>query len=314
MKLKTLTLLLVIFSQLAAFGKTNPADNTDQSLKILSWNIYMLPRKIMHTGQSERAEVIARQLKDTDYDLIVFQEAFDKTARNLLWDKLKEVFPYQQGPVNEHGSAFRTNGGVWVISRYPITKLGEIKYKHAIKADFFARKGAMLLELTKNGKTYHVAGTHLQAQDGKRCDEIRTEQYNQLVSELLVPFHNDSIPEVVCGDFNISKNDLKHYNRLVRSIDPSDNPTCDKEVCQKTQVPVMGVQQYTYDYTKNDLISSPCEITTYDYIFVKRNHTNFKEISRKIRLFAGAWGKGKKQKKDLSDHFAMEITLVPGNN
>ena len=312
MKLKNFIVLFLLAGTMIAptcVSATMETTTNDQSLKVLSWNIYMLPRKAVRTGQSERAEVIARQLKDTDYDVIVFQEAFDKTARNLLWERLQATFPYQEGPVNLKGSPFRTNGGVWIISKYPMNKLGEIKYHVSSGSDMFARKGAMIVQLTKNGKTYQVVGTHLQSDDSERKSQIRSIQYNQMIAELMQPNRIDSIPQILCGDFNISKKDYRNYNRLVRSIEPTENPNCDKDICQN--VPVIGVEQYTWDYTKNDLIPAPCEVTTYDYIFVRKDRIGFREVNRRVRVFAGSWIRKGKMKKSLSDHFAMEIEVVP---
>jgi hypothetical protein len=55
------------------------------SLKIISWNIFMLPRFIMRTGQLKRAYEIVNVLKHEDADIIIFQEAFDTKVQYLLY-------------------------------------------------------------------------------------------------------------------------------------------------------------------------------------------------------------------------------------
>src|ERR1700722_7760488 len=77
--------------QISTFSSNN------NSLKILSWNIFMLPRFIMRTGQLKRAHEIVNVLKDEDADIIVFQEAFDKSAREIIRKGLASYFPFESG-------------------------------------------------------------------------------------------------------------------------------------------------------------------------------------------------------------------------
>ena len=54
-------------------------------LRILSWNIYMLPNaSLVSSGQQERAPCIGRVLAAADYDIVVLQEAFHKRARREI--------------------------------------------------------------------------------------------------------------------------------------------------------------------------------------------------------------------------------------
>lgn len=69
-----------MFSLQVGFAQS-VAPLTARKIKVLSWNIYMLPSIIKPGGKKLRAESIGRILKDTDYDVIVFQEAFQRKAR-----------------------------------------------------------------------------------------------------------------------------------------------------------------------------------------------------------------------------------------
>ena len=71
-----------------------------KEIKILSWNIYMLPHLDFKNSNKLRAEAIAKELSQGDYSIIVFQEAFDKNARNIIREVLHENFPFFYGPVN----------------------------------------------------------------------------------------------------------------------------------------------------------------------------------------------------------------------
>ena len=75
--------ILTILSLLVAISAYNQ-NIQESSLKILSWNIYMLPQIVPRIGRLNRAESIAEQLNNSDFDIIVFQEAFMKSARDII--------------------------------------------------------------------------------------------------------------------------------------------------------------------------------------------------------------------------------------
>lgn len=94
--------ILTILSLLVAISAYNQ-NIQESSLKILSWNIYMLPQIVPRIGRLNRAESIAEQLNNSDFDIIVFQEAFMKSARDIISATLIDNYPYQYGPGNEKG-------------------------------------------------------------------------------------------------------------------------------------------------------------------------------------------------------------------
>jgi sphingomyelin phosphodiesterase len=324
--MRTVTTLLLLAALSTSWAQTAPESlaitstietsatvaDTNQQLKILSWNIFMLPKIVRRTGQNERALLIAQKLKESDYDLIVFQEAFDETARTILWNEIKSAFPYQQDVLNMNSSGFTiTNGGVWIISKYPTVLKREIKFKERKGVDMFARKGALLVEVTKEGHKYQVVGTHLQAEDSERLAEIRGVQYQQIIDELLKPYRDDNIPQIICGDFNVSRKDLKQYNKMIESFSPDSIWNCNGNIGENC--PVVGTDVFTWNGQENDLVTDG-EQTTYDYILVRKNNFNFKGIKRNVKNFVSSWSSRKwKNKKNLSDHYAVEIVLVPGS-
>jgi hypothetical protein len=65
--------------------QTVDAPEKDDSLKILSWNIYMLPPAIKFTGKLKRASQIGEKLAQSDYDVIVLARSlpFRSEKKNL---------------------------------------------------------------------------------------------------------------------------------------------------------------------------------------------------------------------------------------
>jgi endonuclease/exonuclease/phosphatase family metal-dependent hydrolase len=221
-------------AQSPAIDIPSTTEQAEPQLKVLSWNIYLLPRLIMQVGQNERSKLIAETLLKADYDVIVFQEAFDKKARNILWGILKEIYPYAVGPVNEARTKLLTvtNGGVWIVSRLPLKEVGEILFDNCKGFDCGSRKGALMVEVEKDGYTYQLIGTHLQAFDSPKKEEIRNKQLLQIKNELVDPYHVDGVPQLLCGDFNIHKRDVKLYTQMLKSLSACDDNFCTVDILE----------------------------------------------------------------------------------
>mgnify|MGYP001550436690 CR=1 FL=1 len=158
---KSLLVLLLLSSPLISLSQCDNQSNGGQ-IKIITWNIYMLPHLFIHTGQVERAKDIANVLKDQDADIIVFEEAFDNKARNIIRDSLKAYFPYESGDPRKN-IWWKTSCGVWIISKVPIEVVKQIFFKEANGSDKLATKGAVLVEGQKDGFCFQLVGTHLQS-------------------------------------------------------------------------------------------------------------------------------------------------------
>ncbi len=268
-------------------------DLTGPTIKILSWNIQMLPMTLKKIGQFERAVHIAEQLNVSDYDVIVFQEAFDDKVRKKLSEYLQLCFPYQSGPANEKGFFMRMNSGVWIVSKYPMRQVGEVQYKNCSGLDCFSRKGALMVEVEREGKPIQLVGTHLQSGDGKKNAKVRVKQYHQLRDELLAQYNREGVPQVICGDFNTKKNEEGYYETMVNTFMADDGA-------------LEGAQQFTYDGNLNDMVIEKTEPCLLDYIFLKSNKVNYQSVVRTIKSFTAKWHE---TKRNLSDHFALEIII-----
>jgi len=264
--------------------------STSGSIKVLSWNIFMLPKIAGNTGQAMRAKGIIDALKNTDYDVIVFQEAWTKKVRAAIWEGLKATYPYDAGNPLKGGVTI-TNSGIWIISKLPIKTRIDKLYRECDGADCFAKKGATLIEVEKDGKTFQIVGTHLQADEGKAKQKVRNEQYYDL-NKLLGEAHKDGVAQIIAGDFNTPVTDTTRYNYMLRSIKSEDGP-------------LSGNMQYTWDNTTNDITHGQKDTSqvTLDYIFTRANGFNFVSERRVIKRFQVRWAC---DKIDLSDHFAME--------
>ena len=260
-------------------------------IKILTWNIYMLPRPFIHTGQIERASEIAEVLKSQDADIIVFEEAFDNKARQIIRDSLKNIFPYESGDPRKN-VFWKASCGVWILSKVQISVVKQIFFKKAMGSDKLACKGAVLVEGQKDGFCFQLVGTHLQSDlsSGKDVQGIRKIQYEQIRKELLEPYAEENVPQFVAGDFNTIAADSNNHTQLVDSL-------------KLTQCKLEGDKCYSYDYGNNDLILPPMGAPQLiDYVFY--SNPGYPNLTGRMEIltFRKRWDSNHE---DLSDHFAV---------
>jgi endonuclease/exonuclease/phosphatase family metal-dependent hydrolase len=261
-----------------------------EKIKILSWNIYMLPSIIAGKGKMERAEAIGQSLKGSDYDVIVFQEAFHRKARKKIFSQLREKFAYQTGPANQKLISCKTNSGIWIFSKHPILESHSIIFKNRSGVDALSRKGGLIAEIMIGKTVIQVVGTHLQ-NSGQAW--IRQSQCVEFYNRLLKPFYKEGVPQVVCGDFNINR-EGEEYNFMLQTLQATDGE-------------LLGELKHTYDRAQNDLhVESGTKRDLIDYILIRDQANQFASTSRQIKMIRENWATNHA---DLSDHFALEAEI-----
>lgn len=293
---KYLLLLLPILLLVQGVRALNPIQNNEEAnidttdgprLKVLSWNIYMLPKIVVRKGKRERATAIAAELKKSDFDIIVFQEAFLPAARAIIKKSLDSIYKFQYGPINDT-KGINTNGGVWVISKIELKELGTIKFEDCKGFDCYANKGAIMLQGVFNNKPFQILGTHLQA-DG--YDKIRNKQMDQIYAELISKYKTDSVPQIVCGDMNTENEIREHYCQMLKCLDAEDGD-------------FSSVEKETYDGVNNEIAQKygVHHKLSLDYILLRTNGAKMKSVKRFVSIL-------QKGKKHLSDHYGVVCEL-----
>lgn len=287
---RLLASLLLLLTALPSFagGDATTADPAIRDLKVLTWNIYMLPPIVPMKGRLERAQAIVDTLNTSQTDIIVFQEAFHAGALEVIRKGLNTQYPFMYGPFNPSHSPFRISSGVWVVSRIPLEVKDVIEFKIAKENDRVAKKGAALLEGIWGGRKFQILGTHLQAQEQQK---IRNIQIRNMYDSLLAKYKVDGVPQIICGDMNTEKTISERYKGMLTLLDAEDGD-------------MTGIQKSTYDGTNNELAESVWkkDKTSLDYILFRRNNAACHIIERHVGVFKRPWRKGHV---DLSDHYAV---------
>ena len=300
MKLKMATRLLSIITLMTLSASQakpcKPAPELNnlpvikRELRILTWNIYMLPFCSEIHQNSKRAKGIANQISGFDYDIIVFEEAFDHQARNILRSQLTGCYPYMYGPANDSFLSLRTNSGVWVLSKIPLRMLEQIKFQNRFGIDALARKGAVLFEGQWQGQSFQLLGTHLQADSP---DTVRRGQCLEIADKLLRKYAADNIPQIVCGDFNIEIDDPKNYGYMLKVLEAENGG-------------LQGDVLTSFDEVDNRLAKKENgKKRLIDYVLL-RNSKLIKDINRRVLILREYQ---KNIVTDLSDHYGIEAVI-----
>lgn len=269
------------------------------TLRIVSWNIFMLPPLVWRTGKRPRAEAIAEYFTNSNIDVLILQETFHHGARRRLWKGFKDTFPYEVGPANRKWWSPKAHSGIWILSRLPLTEIGSIQYEAKAGLDNkLARKGALMVQLRWKGFEFQLTGTHLNS-GGPR--QVRLAQVQQLSNELLAPNRQAGVPQITAGDFNMAMSDKALYTKLLEILDHADPQ------------PYAGVP-VTSDDPQNDMANAnnPAVI---DYAFFRRNGVSSLRVRNTVlrpateEPWGGDKGRLEGQKRNLSDHNAVQCDL-----
>ena len=178
------------------------APTDTNGISIFAYNIYCLSPPIAFTDQTERATEIPNHVHD--YDVLIISEAFDNDARNnYLTPGLFAEYPYNTGVVDDPGAA--EDGGVIIYSRWPIEFAQDSVFQDCDGSDCLAAKGVMYARINKNGKKYHVFGTHTQAWATPAGSLARLSQFRTIrtfIDQFSIPAGQ---PVLVGGDLNVDR-------------------------------------------------------------------------------------------------------------
>ena len=267
------------------------AKTKNDTIKIVSWNIQMIPKiyapftKLARKKQKVRTPKIIQYLNSTNFDIIVLQEVFDKSISNKFKNDLKIKYPYCLMPQKEDFT-FKLSSGVMILSKYPLELIKHVVFDVSKKSDKGAQKGCSLVKININNKAIFLAGTHLDSKN----NNSRSLQYQITNDEILKPNLTDSIPLLIAGDFNT---DFKssQYDSMMTSFKLKNFELNDD-------------RPYTFD--EFNTWNAKGYKAWIDFIFYQENK-NIKVFNQYILRPVMKY---KNTKMDLADHYQIVIEAV----
>ncbi|URM89009.1 sphingomyelin phosphodiesterase [Streptomyces sp. MRC013] len=203
----------------AAAPPASAAPAATPALKVLTYNVFLFSRALYpNWGQDHRAGAIPAAPFFPGNDVVVVQEAFDNTASDALMRNAAARYPHRT-PVMGRGTsgwdatagsyspvAFE-DGGVAVLSRWPILRREQYVYEDACGADRHSNKGFVYAVLDVGGRRVHVVGTHAQSTDpgcsAGEAEQIRSRQFKAVDAFLDGKAVPASEQVIVAGDLNV---------------------------------------------------------------------------------------------------------------
>ena len=216
--------LALAAATLAATAPAASAAETAQaaatpSLKVLTYNTFLFSKSLYpNWGQDHRAAAIPAASFFKGNDVVVIQEAFDNSTSDALKSNAASQYPYQTPVMGRsktgwdatsgaYSSTTPEDGGVTILSKWPIVRKEQYVYKDACGADWYSNKGFVYTVLDVNGTKVHVVGTHAQSTDpgcsAGEAAQMRSRQFKAMDAFLDAKNIPAGEQVLVAGDFNV---------------------------------------------------------------------------------------------------------------
>ena len=267
-----------------------PQPGAANKLNVMAYNVWALLPGLVSKDVSERLNLIADKI--SGQDVIVFSELFENNRRETFLNKIRSEYPYQTSVVDRSGAI--EDGGVLIVSRWPIEVDKHIAFNECDAEDCLSAKGVKYARINKQGRKYHVFGSHTQAWTAEKNQRTRASQLQQIRD--FIDAQNIAVnePVIIAGDLNVDKSHFpQEYNDMLN-------------ILAAREVPSSGGYPYTADGRVNAWTSGRAEIL--DYVLVSENHLLPADSSAKVNVLRSI-DASVFTKYDLSDHFAVEAQL-----
>lgn len=166
-------------------------------VRVLSQNMYLRPGLIQHRhGDDKRARFIKLLSILPQYDVICLQEMWYHRA-DLIMHAARVGLPYYA----VSPKSMKTDGGLVILSRYPMVQKRFFLFKNGIFPDTMIRKGALAVKIMIGSGTLRIINLHAQS-SYKRIDPAAHKvQLAQLRATL--KWAGQEPHTIVLGDFNL---------------------------------------------------------------------------------------------------------------
>ncbi|MBZ4321392.1 sphingomyelin phosphodiesterase [Streptomyces huiliensis] len=285
------------------------------NVKVLTYNTFLMSTNLYpNWGQRHRAEAIPAAGFFQGQDVVVLQEAFDNDTSDALKARAATRYPYQTPVVGRSkdgwdatGGAYSAltpeDGGVTVLSKWPIVRKEQVVFKDACGSDKWSNKGFAYAVLNVGGARVHVVGTHTQSTDGGcaagEATADRARQFREIDAFLDAKHIPADEQVIVAGDLNVDSRSAEFASLLADAgLDPAEARTGHPYSFDTRE---NSVAAYRYpDDAREDL----------DHVLHRKGHarparwTNTVVQERSAPWTVSSWGK-EYTYTDLSDHYPV---------
>jgi endonuclease/exonuclease/phosphatase family metal-dependent hydrolase len=200
-------------------------------IKILTYNIFMRPPLVKNNENDWKDERLSDFLNQiTNYDIICLQEMFGSfNSRKQMFIRaasLAGFFFYVDTNSPSFISKYMVDGGLLIISRFPIVETSYLQFRYGVVADSLAEKGIIYTKIKIKNSSLHLFTTHLQASyfDSTEANFLisfetrmaQIKQINHMMIEILKTHYNKKKDKILLvGDLNVDALEYKHSKLTV---------------------------------------------------------------------------------------------------
>lgn len=277
-------------------------------VKVVASNVMLLPELLGGMNNSTRAGLLASASYLDGYDVVVLSEMFDNGPSNTVKTGLSDRYPHQTPVLGRSKSGWDAtqgafswltpeDGGVTILSKWPILRKVQFVYKQGCGADWFANKGFVYVVLDVNGQKVHVVGSHAQAEDSlcSNAAAVRATQFAELNAFLDAQDISPNEQVIVAGDLNVVKTSPEYAELL--ALTSTVAPTSYRGA------------PYSWDPTTNSMAASryagyaPEQL---DYVLYRRGHAMpAVRTNTVLTPQSPPWESGGTTFTDYSDHYPV---------
>ncbi|MFD8013851.1 sphingomyelin phosphodiesterase [Streptomyces sp. NPDC058955] len=225
-----LSLALAAATLAATAPAASAAATEAPRMKVLTYNAFLFSKTLYpNWGQDHRARAIPAAPFFQGQDVVVIQEAFDNSSSDALKANAAAAYPHQTPVMGRSktgwdatGGAYSAttpeDGGVTILSKWPIVRKEQYVYKDACGADWYSNKGFVYTVLDVNGSRVHVVGTHAQSTDpgcsAGEAAQMRSRQFKAMDAFLDAKNIPANEQVIVAGDMNVDSRTPEYASML----------------------------------------------------------------------------------------------------
>ena len=137
-------------------------------IKLLTYNIFLRPPPVKNNESDWKNERLIDFLQEIEnYDIICLQEAFE--SFNTRINELVRIankagfFFFCSSPIPSFFSKYSVDGGLLILSRFPILSHEFVPFDYGVLSDALAYKGYLMAHLKIAESNIVIINTHTQA-------------------------------------------------------------------------------------------------------------------------------------------------------
>jgi hypothetical protein len=228
-------------------------------LNVLSWNLFMRPAAIYFDAQNDRAAKVADTLfsiiPEDELDVIAFEGLYDDRVRAMIIQSFATRVSGWRNFAQSYVQTVRLNGGVVIMSRWPIDRQTVLAFNCSILPDSSYLKGVTYARIIKvqNGraKHFHTFATDFQSTSSNSRSEltriIRTRdcQANAMSAFISSLEIRSNEPVIMLGTFGVDfLNNIQLFSSEINTV----------LKILEVEMPLLGGPMFsTYDSSRHEL-------------------------------------------------------------